>query len=550
MTGQESYDVVVVGGGGSGAPLAARLSEDAGRRVLLLEAGPAPVCAAGFPAELLEAGTIRGADPAHPQNWAFDSHLTPTRPYSVARGRILGGSTTTNGGYFVRARRADLDDWAASGNEQWGWAECLPFWRALESDEQFGPDALHGDSGPMPVSRVLPGHPVTAAFSAASAQAGFRAEPDKNGDETEGHGPLPMNVRDGVRWNTGLAYLLPALGRPNLEVRGGSTVRRVLFTGTLAVGVEFADQAGAVHAVRAREVVLAAGAVLSPQLLLVSGVGPRAELERLGIEVVADSPGVGAGFSDHPQVQLAWRPRPGVPLGAAEGRAMESALNATVALDDPGGRGLLAPPAHGRSDRGEHAGRPHPHAVGRGGELLAEVEVLPMLKPMGTLLSGRDEPGAPLVFLVAVQNPGSRGRIRLTSADPAARPAIDYDYLASPADRARMRAAVRLAARVAEAPAFAEVSTGLELDAAVRADDDALDAWVAATLGTALHLSGSARMGPDDDPGAVVDQWGRVRGVSGLRVADTSILPAVPRRGPAATAVLVGERIAAFLRAE
>ncbi|SDZ14053.1 mycofactocin dehydrogenase MftG [Herbiconiux ginsengi] len=529
------HDVIVVGAGGAGAPLAASLAE-AGRRVLLLEAGPAPATAAGMPRELLDAGTIQGADPAHPDNWAFAAQLTPSRPYSIARGRILGGSTTINGGYFVRPRRADFDDWVALGNPEWSYEACLPFLRALESDADFGTDAaLHCSAGPMPVTRpalhhlasapttrgamgwAVGAHPVTAAFTAAAAGAGYADETDKNGEMAAGHGPLPMNVRDGVRWNTALAYLLPLAEHPNLEVRGGSVVRRVVFDGTRAVGVEIEGRVGATgggtrHVVRGREVVLAAGAIMSPTLLLRSGVGPRGELARLGIPVVADVPGVGAAFSDHPQVQLTWRPRPEVAsMEPHGGPTMESVLNAT--LDDG-----------------------------------TDLEVLPLLKPMHYLLTGEPAAVPELTMLVAVQNAESRGRIRLSADGPDAPPRIDYDYLASPADRARMRAAVRRAAALIESPAFAEVSDGLtNIDATTLADDSALDAWVHANLGTAIHLSGGARMGPPDDPGAVVEQHGRVRGVEGLRVADTSILPTVPRRGPALTAVLLGTRIAHFV---
>ncbi len=534
---EPEYDVIVVGAGGAGAPLAAALVSG-GKRVLLVEAGPVPETAAGMPADLLDAGTIRGADPAHPDNWAFDAHLTPTRPYSIARGRIAGGSTTINGAYFVRPRRADFDDWVAAGNPEWSYEACLPFLRNLEADVDFPASALHGTTGPMPVSRpaLAPGraasigrtevtppdgppqntvpatpvqtaHPVTAAFATAAAGAGYADEPDKNGEQPPGHGPLPMNVRDGVRWNTALAYLLPLADHPGLEVRANTSVSRILFEGTRAVGVELAPTAEGEAVARGREVVLAAGSIMSPTLLLRSGIGPRLELEVLGIAVVADAPGVGVGFSDHPQVELTWRPRADVALQPHE-TAMESTLNAAL---DGGG----------------------------------EFEAIPLLRPMHTLLTGGPSPSPDLAVLVALQTAQSRGRIRLTSNDPSAPPRIDYDYLAAAGDRAKMRQAVRRTAHLLQSRAFGAVSEGLSnIDAATLSDDATLDRWVQQNLGTAIHLCGSARMGAPGDPGAVVDQQGRVRGTTALRVVDTSIVPTVPRRGPALTAVLLGTRIA------
>lgn len=532
------FDVIVVGGGGTGVPFAARISEDASRRVLLLEAGPAPRTASEGPQDLRDAGTIRGADPAHPLNWDYPAHLTPTRPYGIARGRVLGGSTAINGGYFVRARRSDFDAWAAAGLPEWSYEQCLPFLRALEADADFGDTSLHGGSGPMPVMRpVAPapmvtvtaegdppagGHPVTRAFERAARAAGYPLEADKNGEQPAGWGPLPMNVRDGVRWSTALGYLLPPAlprgSRPNLVVRGDSQVRRVLVEDGRAVGVEVqtATATGCVVSeVRAAEVVLAAGAIATAQVLLLSGIGPRAELERHGIPVIADVPGVGAAFSDHPQLAVRWRPTAAAAASVAP-TTMESVLN--LVLPDGG-----------------------------------ELELLPLLRPLDVLLGhpdGADAPGELVVF-VALQNPRSRGSIRLSSGDPDEPPALDFGYLADDRDLARLRIGVRAAVALLESHAFADVSEGvLDPDPATLASDAALDVWIRATIGTALHSCGSAPMGADGDPAAVADAHGRVRGVPGLRLADLSLLPVVPTRGPAATAVLLGERLAAFLRGE
>ncbi|MFF3919720.1 mycofactocin system GMC family oxidoreductase MftG [Streptomyces sp. NPDC001852] len=513
-TDRTSADVIVVGAGASGAALAARLSEDAGRTVLLVEAGPFPRRLRDFALELLDARLIPGAQPDHRAVQRYAAHLTPERPYTVVRGRHLGGSTTVNGGYFVRARRADFDRWAAAGNPAWTYDRMLPWLRALETDLDHGADDLHGGCGPVLVRRASLAHPAAVAFRDAADHLGHPLEPDKNDQAPPGFGPVPCNAVDGVRLNTGLTYALSALGRPNLTALGDCPVSRIVIRNGRATGVAV-RQNGQETVFCGGEIVLCAGSLVTPQLLQLSGIGPRADLERLGIPVAVDAPAVGTRFSDHPQLVLEWSPRR--ELGAPHGSWLGGCL-------------------HLSSSDGTHPG---------------DLEILQSLVPLAGLVGGTTTvPGAPLPFLVSVQSPGRTGRLSLTSADPATPPRIEYGYLAGPKDRRRLREAVRATAELITTPAFDEISHGLlQPGPDVLNCDHALDGWINRNIGTAHHTCGTAPMGPDT-ANAVVDQYGRVHGVHGLRVADTSILPTAPLRGPAATAVLIGEVIAHAMRAE
>jgi len=484
------WDVVVVGAGTSGCALAARLA-DAGRRVLLLEAGADHARPADFPPDLRDAATLGAAVPGHPANWDLAGELTEGLTARIPRGRVVGGSSALNAGSFIRATRADLDGWAAEGNDLWSYDAVLPAFRRLEADREFGDRPEHGRDGPVPVGRAREGHPLADAFAAAAARLGYPEEPDKNsGGTTSGYGPVPLNVADGVRVNTAMAYLSPRRGLPTLTVRGGVTVRRVVVERGRAAGVETTD-----GVVRAAEVVLSAGAVGSPHLLLLSGIGPADDLRRAGIPVAADVPGVGAEFSDHPNVYVGYAPAEPLPSPRLP---LHGVLHATADL--PG-----------------------------------DLEILPWLTPF----TGADERAVG----VGLQQPHARGRLGLDEDDPTRQPRLAYGYLADESDRRRLRAGVRLTADLLRTASLAR--TGLP-DDVLRADR-ALDDWIRSHLTTAIHLCGTARMGPPSDPGAVVDQELRVRGVSGLRVVDTSVLPRVPSRGPAATAVMLGERAAELM---
>jgi choline dehydrogenase len=539
---------LVIGAGAAGAALAARLSDDPDHRVVVIEAGDVPRTTDEFPPELLDASTVQGAMPGHPANWSYLGHLTPDLPYTIARGRIIGGSSTINGGYFVRARPEDFARWADAAGPEWSYDNVLPVLRDLEHDLDLGAGPSHGDSGPMPVRRASQQNPAAQAFTAAALELGFATEPDKNVPGEPGVGPVPQNVVDGVRINTGIAYLNPVRDRPNLEVIGGCRVLRVLFDGRHATGVEVLDagRGGGRRAIEGDEVVLCAGGIGTPHLLLASGIGPAAELRDHGVAVVVDRPGVGRAFSDHPDLSVGWRARidvvdPGAPetfttalnLASTEGGGDDLEIMVCVTT-----MGHLLTGSGGLVAGGARSALRHPLATVRA------LRGASMRRVRQQAAHGRD-----LTLLVGLQREEARGSITLESADPTVPPRIDYRYLSTPGDRERMRRGIRTAVALLRTRAFADLFDRLtELDDATLDDDAALDAWMLAHLGTAIHLCGSAPMGRPSDPAAVVDAFGRVHGVSGLRVADTSMLPDAPSRGPAATAVLIGELVARFIR--
>lgn len=512
------FDLLVVGAGSAGCTLAGRLAARGDRSVGLVEAGPqyrGP--------EVRSVASLAAAAPDHPLNWAFRTELVHDRTVVLPRGRVLGGSSAINGCYFARAVPADFADWAIPG---WSYADVLPDFRRSEQDLDFtGP--AHGSDGPIRVRRsagpYLAG--VTTDFLDACAALGYPAEEDKNAGGAPGAGLVPSNAVDGVRVSAAMAYLPPPWGeadlpgpgaephgaeaslagaarpgteggsagaaRPGTEATGpvvltGTRVLRVLLDGQRAVGVETTD--GPLYA---DQTVLCAGAVGTPNLLLHSGIGPAETLAAAGIELRHELPGVGAEWSDHPAVFLPfrWTGAPAHPQAIAA----QAALNLDTGSDPAG-----------------------------------DVEILLFARPF--------VPGGELHLMCSLQQPRSRG-VLTPAKDPLAPPMLEHRYLRTEADRRRLRAAVRIGADLLRAAGLERS----EPEGFVLGNDRRLDGWIAGVLDTASHLCGSAALG------RVVDPQLRVQGIEGLRVADISVLPTAPRRGPASTAIMIGERATTLL---
>ncbi|WP_070377807.1 mycofactocin dehydrogenase MftG [Rhodococcus sp. WMMA185] len=480
-------DVVVVGGGSSGCVVAARLSEDPERSVLLVESGP------GYRAVHDRRVRDYRALPVGPGSdyaQVYGVELTPGVASTMVRGRVLGGSGAVNGVYFVRGTRADFDRWP----QAWSYENVLPAFRALERDIDFG-GPWHGSSGPIPVRRQRSDRlsEISEAFLDAALERGYPEEPDKNGAGGGGVGPVPLNIDGDVRLDTAMAYLLPAWNRPNLTVESDTDVVRILFSGSRVVGVEV-ETAGVRRIVHAGRVVLAAGPVETPVLLMHSGIGVADHLMDNGISVILDSPGVGSNFSDHPQVTLPYRPRESLRRDTTS-PPIETVLNT------------------------------------------ADIEIRPYTAPPAVLVprSGQQDQ----VLGIGLMVPEGRGDIRLRSADRGDRPRIEYRYAQSESDRRAMRQGQAIGLDLLHSPALSRLVVPLY--------EEVSDRCMLAHLETSYHLCGSCRMGGSDDASAVVDERGEVRGVEGLTIADTSVFPSVPSRGPHATAVMVAERISTFL---
>lgn len=502
------YTHIVVGAGSAGAALATRLSEDPERSVLLLEAGPDYPDLETMPVDL-KFGWGTGADfvVEDEHNWKYTAKSTAKGPtMDVPRGKVTGGTSAINGQVFLRAIPEDFEYWVSMGNDEWSYEQVLPYYRKLETDTDFSDD-FHGTEGPIIVRR----HPLDelqpdqAAFYNACVAAGYAENPDHNHPDATGVGPYPLNNPEGIRWSTAIGFLSMARHRINLTIRPNCTTRRVLFDDTRATGVEV-ESGGESFVVNGDEIILSAGPIGSPHLLMLSGIGPADQLAEHGISLVKDVPGVGQNLRDHPTVHVSWRAQPDVPAPPQEVGPQKVALRYTA----------------------------------RGSDIKNDMIKVMRFRKIDRLL----------VMSVGLYLALGKGELKLQSPDPDVQPSLDYNYLQEAEDRRRLREGVRLCLELVDMKEFEKVvGERVNPDDAALASDNALDEWLMRSVSTMHHISCTAKMGPDSDPMAVVDQHGRVKGVQSLRVVDGSIMPDCTRANTNVPIMMMAERIADFIKA-
>jgi choline dehydrogenase len=525
-------DFVVVGAGSAGCALACRLGEDGRSSVLVLEHGGTDIGPLiQMPAALSMPMNMATYD------WGYQTEPEPAlggRRLHCPRGKVIGGSSSINGMVYVRGHALDYDGWEAAGAAGWGYRHVLPYFRRLETSHghpsEEGEPGWRGTDGPLHVTRGAMANPLYRAFIAAGRQAGYPVTPDYNGLQQEGFGPLEMTVWGGRRWSAANAYLRPALLRSNVDLMARTLVRRVIFEEGRAVGVEI-ERGGVVQTILARrEVILAAGAINSPKLLMQSGIGAAAALRPLGIAPVADRPGVGANLQDHLELYIQYRASRPVTLYRYWNPAMKGLIGLWWLLTrkGPGATNHFEAGAFIRSKAG-----------------VAYPDIQHHFLPLAVRYDGKAAAGGHgFQAHVGPMRSTSRGRVALTSADPKAPPSILFNYLSEPDDLDDFRRCIRLTREIFAQPAMRPFIAGEIQPGSDVQSDEALDAFTRAHVESAYHPCGTCRMGPADDPLAVVDPSCRVIGVSGLRVADSSIFPTITNGNINGPSIMVGEKAA------
>lgn len=533
MQGGERFDYVIVGAGSAGCVLANRLTEDPNVTVALLEAG-------GHNNKLLvnmPAGASQLFNDKNESNWAFETvpqgELGGRRLFQP-RGRGWGGSSSINAMMYVRGHARDYDHWRQLGLPGWGYADVLPYFKRAQGNE-LGADAYNGADGPLHTSRAPPGYPLQKVFVQATQQAGFPVTRDFNGYQQEGAGTYTVTIKDGTRWSTANAYLRPVAGkRANLKVISNAHATRVVIQNGKATGVEYAAGPGKpVSRVNAgREVILSAGAFQSPQLLLLSGVGPAEELRNAGVNVVVDSPDVGRNLQDHIDCGVLYYCTKPITLYSLLKGHRQTMVGIQYMLDKSG---------HGRTI---HL---HTGAFLKTRPDLAIPDI--QIHFVNALMRdhGRVKPeGDGFTIHTCPLRPESRGTLTLASNDPFASPAIDPRYFTEPNDIRCMRDSIRLIRNIVAQEAFAEFRGPEVAPGPTLQSDTELDAWIRQTAETLYHPVGTCRMGADAK--SVVDGDLKVRGVDGLRVIDASVMPTLVGGNTNAPTIMIAEKLSDTIR--
>ena len=527
----QTYDYIVVGAGSAGAAVANRLSADLRNKVLLLEAGRA-----SHPWSFIPIGMARLIrNPA--ANWLYSSEpeaSTNGRRLPVPRGKLLGGSSSINGMVFVRGQAQDFDTWAQMGNRGWSYHDVLPIFKRMESYAGEGNDAFRGREGPLRVTNPEPRDPLFATIIKAAAQVGIRHNPDYNGASQEGIAMSQATIAHGRRMSTARCYLDPVRNRGNLHIETEALTERLLLDGKRCTGVRY-SVAGEVREARAgRAVVVSAGAFNSPQLLELSGIGQPERLRNLGIEVRHELPGVGENLRDHYVPRTRWSVgKKGITFND-RGRGLGLAHQALrYALFRQGMLAMAGAPI--RAFVCSREGLEAPDLM------LGWIPMLTEPSPRGPRISRQSG----LTLYAHAMRPESKGNVHITAADPRKPPAINFNFLSSPPDAELTVRAVRIAREIMTAPAMTPLQMSEIAPGADRTTDDEILDWVRNAAETTYHPVGTCKMG--SDPVAVVDSQLRVHGITGLRIADASIMPTLTSGNTNAPSIMIGEKAADML---
>ena len=536
MSGEQTFDYIIVGAGSAGCVLAARLTEDPQSKVLLIEAG-------GSDSSIFIQMPTALSIPMNMKkfNWFFESLPEPgldNRRLHTPRGKVLGGSSSINGMVYVRGHACDFDEWEEHGATGWAYRDCLPYFRRAETwkdPDGRDADAYRGGDGPLGTCNGNEmRNPLYKAWIEAGKEAGYGFTEDYNGHRQEGFGRMHMTVKDGVRWSTANAYLKPARNRPNLSVVTGALTHKVLLDGKKAVGVRYEAGGKVVDVKASREVILSAGSVGSPHLLQLSGIGPAEVLKVAGVEVVHDLPGVGGNLQDHLEVYFQFRSTQPITLNGKLDPFSKFLI---------GARWFFFKSGLGATNHFESC------AFIRSKAGLKWPDIQYHFLPAAMRYDGNAAfDGHGFQVHVGPNKPKSRGHIRINSADPAAKPSILFNYMTEQDDIEAFRACIRLTREIMAQPAMdpyrgPEIQPGEDID-----DDSAIDAWVRQNAESAYHPSCTCKIGGDDDPSAVLDTECRVRGIGNLRVVDSSIFPTIPNGNLNAPTIMVGEKAADIIR--